>query len=156
MQLGATFVAKSGIEGGGGGLFASRRFACKEVVGLYVGRKLAAVDLTDSIARRGYALNCNRGFIDTFNASGRLQLLSGELVDTHGFTDADWSRLAALGVAWVGRSSLARFANHSYRSNARIKGLKIEAKRAIQPGEEITVNYGRGYWAGRTIIALCS
>ena len=121
MRLGATFVAKSGIEGGGGGLFASRRFADKEVVAIYVGRKIASVNLSDSIARRGYVLKCSSGYLDTYNASGRLQLLSGELVDANSFTDADWSRLAALGVAWVGSSSLARFANHSYRSNARIK-----------------------------------
>ena len=149
MRLGATFVAKSRIEGGGGGLFASRRFEDREVIGLYAGRNIAASKLSDSIVRRGYVLKWTRGFLDTFNASGRLQLLGGELVDSNSFTDEDWARLPALGVAWVGNSSIARFANHSNRCNARIKGLRVVAKGAISPGEEITVNYGRGYWAWR-------
>jgi hypothetical protein len=147
VRLGATFVAKSRIEGGGGGLFASRRFEDKEVIGLYVGRNIAAAKLSDSIVSRGYVLKWTRGFLDTYNSSGRLQLLGGEIVDSNSFTTEDWARLPSLGVAWVGNSSIARFANHSFRSNARIKGLKIVAKGAISAGDEITVSYGRGYWA---------
>jgi hypothetical protein len=149
VRLGATFVARSRIEGGGGGLFASRRFEEKEVIGLYVGKNIAAGKLSDFIVRRGYVLKWTRGFLDTFNTSGRLQLLSGVIVDTNSYSSEDWERLPALGVGWVGTGSLARFANHSSRCNARIKGLKIVAKGAISPGEEITVNYGRGYWAWR-------
>jgi hypothetical protein len=149
VQLGATFVAKSRIEGAGGGLFASRRFQDKQVIGQYVGRKVPRSKLSDSIVSRGYVLKWTRGFLDTFNASGRLQLLSGELVDSNSFSSEDWVRLPALGVGWVGNSSLARFANHSYRSNARLKGLNLVAKGAISAGEEITVNYGQGYWAWR-------
>ena len=107
MQLGATFVAKSRIEGAGGGLFASRRFQDKEVIGQYVGRKVPRSKLSDSIVSRGYVLKWTRGFLDTFNASGRLQLLSGELVDSNSFSSEDWVRLPALGVGWVGNSSLA-------------------------------------------------
>jgi hypothetical protein len=51
VRLGATFVARSRIEGGGGGLFASRRFEDKEVIGLYVGKNIAAGKLSDFIVR---------------------------------------------------------------------------------------------------------
>ena len=112
MQLGATFVAKSRIEGAGGGLFASRRFKDKQVIGQYVGRKVPRSKLSDSIVSRGYVLKWTRGFLDTYNSSGRLQLLGGEIVDSNSFTTEDWARLPSLGVAWVGNSSIVSC--HSY------------------------------------------
>jgi len=63
------------------------------------------------------------------------------------YGDADWQLLPALGVAWVGEGSLARFANDSKTPTAKIKGMQLVAKSAIQAGAEITVNYGRAYWS---------
>jgi SET domain-containing protein len=48
------------------------------------------------------------------------------------------------------RRNLARYINHSCRPNAEVDIVRgkiiIRAKRAIQPGEEITYNYGRNYF----------
>jgi SET domain-containing protein len=48
------------------------------------------------------------------------------------------------------RSNVGRYANHSCRPNAEpvvSRGrIRILAKRRIQPGEEITYNYGKSYF----------
>src|SRR5215472_9315633 len=59
----------------------------------------------------------------------------------------------ALNKRWVidgsPRWNVARYINHSCRPNAkpggRRGGIVIVALRRIEPGEEITYNYGRGY-----------
>lgn len=48
------------------------------------------------------------------------------------------------------RSNLGRYANHSCRPNAEIIEYRgrvwVKSKRAIQPGEEVTYNYGKAYF----------
>jgi SET domain-containing protein len=48
------------------------------------------------------------------------------------------------------RRNVARYANHSCRPNAEsdvVKGkVLISARKSIEPGEEITYNYGRNYF----------
>ena len=48
------------------------------------------------------------------------------------------------------RSNLGRYANHSCRPNAEIIEYRgrvwVKSKRAIEPGEEITYDYGRAYF----------
>jgi SET domain-containing protein len=48
------------------------------------------------------------------------------------------------------RTNLARYINHSCRPNAEAfitgKRIWIWSKRAIQPGQQITINYGRDYF----------
>ena len=48
------------------------------------------------------------------------------------------------------RRNTARYINHSYKPNAVPYGvgrkIKIYAKRTIQPGEEITYDYGKEYF----------
>ena len=53
--------------------------------------------------------------------------------------------------------SLGRLINHSYQPNAAFKKVILDgmvqmlvvANRAIQPGEQILIDYGRGYWVKR-------
>ncbi len=51
-----------------------------------------------------------------------------------------------------GRENTARYINHSCKPNAEAETdedagkIRISAKRAIQPGEEITYDYGKEYW----------
>lgn len=51
-----------------------------------------------------------------------------------------------------GRENLARYINHSCRPNAEAETdedagkIRISAKRTIQPGDEITYDYGKDYW----------
>ena len=49
------------------------------------------------------------------------------------------------------RTNLARYVNHSCRPNAEAfvegKRIWIWSKRAIEPGEQITINYGEQYFA---------
>ena len=49
------------------------------------------------------------------------------------------------------RSNLGRYANHSCRPNAEAvmvegRAIVLQARRTIEPGEEITYNYGREYF----------
>ncbi|MFP6638676.1 MAG: SET domain-containing protein [Myxococcota bacterium] len=43
-----------------------------------------------------------------------------------------------------GRNEL-RFLNHASRPNAELDGLALQAVRNIQPGHEITIDYGEGW-----------
>ena len=88
-----------------------------------------------------------KGHVDTYDEQGRLNLLNGDIISTHKWVDKDWQLLPALGVAWIGRGSLARYANHSRTPCAKLYGLRLIAKVAIPAGDEITVNYGGGYWS---------
>ena len=128
-------------------MFASMRFQAGDTIAIYAGRKVLAKNLSLITRRRGYVVHGPRGYVDTFDEQGRLQLLNGDVVCTHMYGDADWQLLPALGVAWVGEGSLARFANDSKTPTAKIKGMQLVAKSAIQAGAEITVNYGRAYWS---------
>ena len=128
-------------------MFASMRFQAGDTIAIYAGSKVLAKNLSLITRRRGYVVHGPRGYVDTFDEQGRLQLLNGDVVCTHMYGDADWQLLPALGVAWVGEGSLARFANDSKTPTAKIKGMQLVAKSAIQAGAEITVNYGRAYWS---------
>jgi hypothetical protein len=48
------------------------------------------------------------------------------------------------GNGWVGRRGFnrLRYLNHSARPNAEFDGFDLYARRAIAPGEEITIDYG--------------
>ena len=135
------YVSRSCIEGAGGGLFANKRFEFKEIVAEYAGRKVHRSELSDGLVIKSYMLRSSRGYIDGLDRDGRLLLDTGVELNTHCMTDSDWSRLHGRGVSWLGRSSLARFTNHSNHPNARFKGANIVAKRTITPDEEITINY---------------
>ena len=128
-------------------MFASMRFQAGDTIAIYAGRKVLAKNLSLITRRRGYVVHGPRGYVDTFDEQGRLQLLNGDIICTHLHCDEDWRLLPALGVAWVGTGSLARFANDSRTPTAKIKGMQLVAKFAIQAGAEITVNYGRAYWS---------
>jgi hypothetical protein len=140
------YVKQSLIPGAGGGLFAGQPFKKGDTISIYAGSRVPAACLSNTAIARGYVIRA-RGYIDTYNESGRLQLSSGEVVNTNNFSAKQWASLKSVGVAWVGRSSLARYANHSNASNARMKGLRILAKRDVLAGEEVTVSYGPGYKA---------
>jgi hypothetical protein len=142
---GSIYVKESLVKGAGGGLFAGKRFRGGECITKYVGRRVPSRNLSREVMQRGYVVRSSSGYVDTHNASGRLRLRGGEVVDTHHYSQREWARLETVGVAWEGRGSLARFANHSNTPNARIKGLRILAKRDVIAGDEITVNYGPAY-----------
>lgn len=48
------------------------------------------------------------------------------------------------GDGWIGRRGFnrLRYLNHSKRPNAEFDGFHLYARRAIQPDEEITIDYG--------------
>jgi hypothetical protein len=97
--------------------------------------------VSDAESIKSYMLRCTRGFIDGRDPDGRLLLDTGVKLNTHSMSDSDWSQLYGRGVSWLGCATLARFANHSTRPNARFIDTRIVAKRTIEPDEEITVNY---------------
>ena len=138
------YVAKSDIEGAGGGVFARRRFEMNEVVAEYRGQRVTTAELRGASVNKTYILRGAQGYINALDPEGRLLLNTGRLVNTHKFTNGDWSQLNGHGVSWVGDATLARFANDSRNPNARIRGNNFVAKRVILPEEEITINYGYG------------
>lgn len=115
-----------------------------EVVAEYRGQRVTTDELRDASLNKTYILRGAQGYINALDPEGRLLLNTGRLVNTHEFTNGDWSQLNGHGVSWVGDATLARFANDSRNPNARIRGNNFVAKRVILPEEEITINYGYG------------
>jgi SET domain-containing protein len=79
---------------------------------------------------------------------------TGRLI-TNDYADELWTKyLFEINNRWTldgsSRSNIARYINHSCKPNAetdvRKRKVIITAIRSIQPGDEITYNYGRNYF----------
>jgi hypothetical protein len=89
-----------------------------------------------------------------FPAGERLIEYTGERISTEEADRRGGRYLFHVNDSWAidatGRDNLARYINHACRPNAeaRVVGRRvfIYAKRAIEPGEEITYHYGRVYF----------
>lgn len=154
----ATYVARSRIDGAGGGLFAGRAYRRGEAIGRYRGVAVTGAQIATHAVVRGYILRVGGGYVDASDLRGRLRLQDGRLVDTNAYGPREWAALDQRGVEWVGAASIERFANHSTAPNAVFRGSALRAKRPIAPGEEIVVNYGPAFFkdAHSDACARCS
>jgi SET domain-containing protein len=79
---------------------------------------------------------------------------SGRKIRTETADDLDNKYLFEINTRWTidgaNRRNLARYINHSCRPNAEVyfvkHVIKIRAIKNIKPDDEITYNYGRGYF----------
>lgn len=81
---------------------------------------------------------------------------TGELIKTEEADRRGGKYLFIINDAWVldgkGREHTGRYINHSCKPNAEAesdedaKKVRILARKKIEPGEEITYDYGKEYW----------
>ena len=143
------YVKQSTIDGAGGGLFSGRTLAADEYLLAYKGVHVKAATMRAPGYMRGYIMRVGPRYIDGRDLeSGRLRLANGSVVDVSAFTHADWGRLDAVGLEWVGEATLARFVNEAEQDhNVIFRSGKLYTLQEIPADTELVVcTYGGGFW----------
>ena len=151
--MAAVEVRESGLEGAGGGLFASTDLPANTYIVPYKGAIITRDRVMQHGYNRDYVLLSGSRYVDAIDPGGRLVMDDGRIVNVHKYSQCDWHRLCRRGVEWRGRASLARFVNHGPRSMRNVAfrtrrpyGMGFITTRAVGAGEELLTDYGSDYW----------
>lgn len=117
-------LGESRIAGAGIGLFAAEDIKRGHLIVHVTGPRITIKEIEESHSENDYLLELNDG--------------TGDCIEVQG--DARFANDAK------GRTSTPGIVNNALFRSADDHSMYLEATRAIKSGEEILVNYGKGYW----------